>query len=203
MKKIGITGTIASGKTSVSISLKRRGMPVFNADNYSKIALHQGSQCYARLIEILGSSVLDDNQDIDPHQMAEIIFNDEEKRRAVNEAVHPFVKEGMRKFFASHADRPLVFAEVPLLFESHWEKEFDAVCVITCAKEEALKRMMKDRGYTKKEAERRYASQIDPEKQKAMADYVLINDGDKIELEHQVNIWVAQLRKETRHGNES
>ena len=203
MKKIGITGTIASGKSSVSISLKRRGMPVFNADNYSKISLHQGSECYEQLVKILGSDVLDDNRDIDAHKMASLIFDDEEKRVAVNHAVHPFVKKGMEKFFLSHADKPLVFAEVPLLFESHWEDEFDAVCVATCSHEEAVRRMMKDRSYTKEEAEKRYASQMDPEKQKEKADYVLVNDGDRKELEQQINLWVGQLRKETRHGSES
>ena len=203
MKKIGITGIIASGKSSVSLSLKRRGMPVFNADNYSKISLHQGSECYDQLIKILGFEVCDDNKDIDPHKMAALIFADEEKRIAVNHVVHPFVKKGMQKFFQSHADRPLVFAEVPLLFESHWEDEFDAICVVTCSHEEAIRRMMKDRSYTKEEAEKRYASQINPEAQKEKGDYVLVNDGDRKDLELQINLWVGKLRKGTCHGNQS
>jgi dephospho-CoA kinase len=201
MRKIGITGTIASGKTSVSVSLKRRGMPVFNADNYAKMALHKGNVCYEQLVTVLGRDVLDENEDIDAHKMAEIIFNDEQKRKAVNGIVHPFVRKGMEKFFAAHTDKPIVFAEVPLLFESHWEDAFDQVCVITCDKEEAVKRMMRDRSYTKQEAEKRYASQIDPEKQKEMADYVLLNNDDRKELEQKINAWVSQLRKETRHGN--
>lgn len=201
MRKIGITGTIASGKTSVSVSLKRRGMYVFNADHYAKMALNQGSECYDELVAVLGQDALAPNGDIDPHHMAEIIFNEEEKRRAVNAIVHPFVKKGMQKFFAAHKDKPLLFAEVPLLFESHWEKEFDAVCVVTCSKEEAIHRMMKDRSYTREEAEKRYQSQIDPEIQKQKADYVLTNNGDWKELEDQINTWIRTMRKETPHGN--
>lgn len=201
MKKIGITGTIASGKTSVSVLLKQRGMLVFNADNYSKMALHPGNVCYDKLVHVLGRDVVGEDGDIDAHKMAEKIFNEEEQRKAVNAIVHPFVKEGMQKFFASHADKALLFAEVPLLYESHWEDEFDAVCVITCTKDKAIHRMMKDRGYSKEEAEKRYGSQMDPQLQMQKADYVLHNDGDKKELDQQINTWISALRKEIRHGN--
>lgn len=203
MKKIGITGTIASGKTMAAAILRRHGVPVFNADQYSKMALHASNTCYASLIEILGRDVLADDSDIDPKKMSRIIFQQEEKRQAVNAVVHPFVKEGMRKFFASHEDRPFAFAEVPLLFEANWENEFDEIWVITASKEEAMKRMMKDRGYSRKEAEDRYDSQLDPQQQTAKADKVIINDGSLKDLDKEINMNLAQLRKECRHGTES
>ena len=203
MVKIGITGTIASGKTLAATLLRRRGMPVFNADQYGKMALHEGNECYPELVKVLGKEVLDDNQDIDAHKMAAVIFNDPQKRDWVNQIVHPFVKEGMVHFFTSHAESPLLFAEVPLLFNAHWEDEFDQICVVTCEKKTAVERMMRDRGYSREEAEKRYLSQMAPQEQMAKADCVLHNDGDRRELEQAVNQWLGKLRKETRHGTEN
>ena len=198
MRKIGITGTIASGKTSVSILLKKHGFAVFNCDQYAKMATHAGNPCFDRLVSVLGKDVLDDGGDIDRQKMASLIFQDENKRLCVNEIVHPYVIEGMRRFFASLSSEPFVFAEVPLLFEAGMEKEFDQICVVTCQKETALTRMMEDREYTRQQALDRYSCQIDPEIQKRKADTVIENAGDLKQLNTAVNTWLAQLRKETR-----
>ncbi len=194
----GITGTIAAGKTSVSILLKRHGFAVFNCDNYAKIALHKGSGCYAALVELLTEDVVSDSGDIDPKKMAAVIFHDEEKRKGVNAIVHPFVREAMHHFFESHAQEQLVFAEVPLLFEAGWEDDFDQICVVTCTKETAVSRMRRDRGYSEAEALARYDSQINIEEQKKKADFVINNDGDLKKLNDDVNAWLRELRREAR-----
>lgn len=198
--KIGITGTIASGKTSVSILFRRMGFSVFNADNYAKMATHASNPCFQPLLEILSEDVLDDSGDIDRKKMASIIFNDEEKRKAVNAIVHPYVIEGMRNFFTNHQKDPIVFAEIPLLFEANLKNEFDKVLVVTCDKDTAIKRMEEDREYTRQEALDRYASQIDPSLQVKKADIVIENNGDLKELGSKVNQFVAQMRKEIRRG---
>lgn len=197
MKRIGITGTIASGKTSVSILLKKHGFAVFNSDNYAKTATHAGNVCFEPLVKLLGNDVLAGG-DIDRKKMADIIFHDEEKRKAVNAIVHPYVIAGMRKFFAAHQSDPFVFAEVPLLFEAGMEDEFDEICVVTCEKETAVSRMMEDREYTEEEAESRYASQISPAVQCEKADTVIHNDSDLKQLNTDINAWIARLRKEAR-----
>ena len=201
--KIALTGTIASGKTSVSILLRRRGIPVFNSDNYAKMALHAGNPCHAKLTEAFGNDLCGSDGDIDRGKLAALIFSDEEKRKQVNGIIHPWVREGMHRFFASHRDDMLVFAEVPLLFEAGWLEDFDRICVVTCEKETAVKRMMEDRGYSEEEALARYASQIDPEKQKAMADKVIMNDASLKDLDHEINVWIGELRKEIRNGSEA
>jgi dephospho-CoA kinase len=202
MKKIGITGTIASGKTSVSLLLRHHGMPVFNADGCSRMSLHRGNVCYEPLVRILGQDALDSNLDIDPHAMADIIFGNEDKRKAVNAIVHPFVRESLHRFFHTQAEQELVFAEVPLLFEAHWENEFDMICTVSCSKQTAVERMMRDRGYTEQEAEQRYRAAVNEDVQKQKADTVIVNDGDRRELERQVNQWLRELRKECRHGDQ-
>lgn len=202
MKKIGITGTIASGKTSVSLILRHHGMPVFNADGCSRMALHSGNVCYGPLVQILGQGVLQADRDIDPHAMAEIIFADEDKRKAVNAIVHPFVRDCLHRFFHTQAEQKLVFAEVPLLFEAHWENEFDMICTVSCSKKTAVERMMHDRSYTEQEAEQRYRAAVNEDLQKQKADKVIVNDGDRVALENQVNQWLRELRKECRHGDQ-
>ena len=196
--KIGITGTIASGKTSVSILFRRMGFSVFNADNYAKMATHAGNVCYEPLLHILGEDVIDENGDIDRKKMADLIFADEEKRKEVNAVVHPYVIEGMRKFFKT-SNVAFAFAEVPLLFEAGLESEFDEICVVTCRKDTAVKRMMEDREYTEKQAIDRYQCQIDPEVQIRKADTVIYNDDSLEALNTQVNTWLRKLRKE-QHG---
>lgn len=198
--KIGITGTIASGKTSVSILFRRMGFSVFNADNYAKMATHASNPCFQPLLGVLSKDVLDESGDIDRKKMASIIFNDEEKRKAVNAIVHPYVIEGMRNFFTNHQKDPIVFAEIPLLFEANLKNEFDKVLVVTCDKDTAIKRMEEDREYTRQEALDRYASQIDPSLQVKKADFVIENNGDLKELGSKVNQFVAQMRKEIRRG---
>lgn len=194
MKKIGITGTIAAGKTTVSILLRRRGMQVFNCDQYSRMTTHAGNPVFSRIIDAFGTGIIGSDGDIDRKILAAIVFNDEEKRRKLNSIVHPYVIDGMRKFFENRKDLPFAFAEVPLLFEAGLENEFDEICVVTCRKETAVKRMMEDRDYTEEEALKRYESQIDPVKQIEAADTVIYNDGSLKDLDQVVNKWLRQLR---------
>ncbi|MBR4164188.1 MAG: dephospho-CoA kinase [Solobacterium sp.] len=194
MKKIGITGTIASGKTTVSILLRRRGMPVFNSDQYAKMCLHKGNARFDEIVKTFGEGILDETGDINNKKLAAIVFSNEEERQKLNAIVHPFVFEGMHKFFAQKEDLPFAFAEVPLLFECHLENEFDEIIVVTCQKETAIQRMMEDRNYTREEAEARYLSQIDPEKQIAAASIVIYNDESIQDLDRKVNQMIGKLR---------
>lgn len=198
MYKTGITGTIAAGKSSVSKILKRHGFPVFNADQYARMATHVGNPCMEQLINVLGSGILLDNGDIDRKKMADIIFHDEDSRKQVDAIIHPFVKEGMLKFFEK-SKQSLVFSEVPLLFEAGWQDLFDEVCVVTCTKSTAVKRMMADRNYTKEQALARYNSQIDPDEQAQRADTVIHNDGTFKDLNKAVNSWLKELRGKSRN----
>ena len=198
MKKIGITGTIASGKTSFCILLKRRGLAVFNSDRYAAMCLH-ASHPAMKQIAAFFPEVVDKNGDADKKKLSTFVFTDDKKRKQLNEIVHPYVIAGMDHFFASHADMPIVCAEVPLLYEAGIEDMFDEVVVVTCEKETAVKRMMEDREYSREEAENRYASQIAPEEQCEKADIVIHNDSDLKALDHEVNLLMRHLRSRRGH----
>ena len=203
MIKIGMAGTIASGKTTVSILLKRRGFPVFNSDQYAKMALHPNNPCFEKIVNRFGKEVIGEDGRISSSALAGIIFHDDQAREDLNAITHPYVKEGLLKFFERNQEIPAVFAEVPLLFDAGWQDLFDHTLVITCCRETAVKRMMEDRDYTEEEANARYDSQMDPAKQCAMADKVIHNDGSLEELDHQINLYIRDLRKEIRHGSTS
>ena len=198
--KIAITGTIAAGKTTVAILFRRRGIPVFNADQYAKRSLYQGSVCYEKILEVFGDDVTSTSGDIDPKKLARIIFYDNRKREQLNAIVHPFVLEGMQKFFTTNLHQPIICAEVPLLFETGWEKYFDRTVVVTCSEEITIQRMMEERNYTLEEAKARLSMQVPAEKQIAMADKVIFNEGDLKELDSQINRWLGELRKDIRNG---
>ena len=196
MKKIGITGTIASGKTTVSILLRRMGYRVFDCDGYSRTLYRKNDPCFEQITDAFGSDILDEFGEIDRGKLAAVIFSDEEKRKKLNSITHPAIVAGMDRFFANHTDETLVFAEVPLLFEAHLESHFDAILVVACAKEKAVARMMEDRDYTREEAEARYESQIHPERQIEQATIVIMNDGTITELYEKVVDAVTALEKD-------
>ncbi len=202
MKKIGITGTIAAGKTSFCILLKRKGFPVFNSDQYAKLCLYGTHPACAKIVEAFGD-VLDANGDVDRKKLAGIVFQDEEKRKQLNAIVHPYVIEGMKKFFDGKRDMPFAFAEVPLLFEAGMEGLFDEIVVVTCSEEVAIQRMMEDRSYSQEEAYARYHSQIAIEEQMARADVVIENDETLKELDSKVNRYVGSLRRKVRQNAEA
>ena len=186
MKKVAVTGTIASGKTTVSILLRRKGYRVFDCDGYSRILYRTTDPCYQKIVDAFGDSILDEFGEIDRRKLAAIIFSDEEKRQLLNSITHPAIAEGMKRFFANHPEEDLIFAEVPLLFEAHLESIFDAIIVVTCAREKAVARMMEDRGYTEEEANRRYESQIHPDHEIEQPLIIIENDGTLAELNDRV-----------------
>lgn len=195
MKKIGLTGTIGSGKTTVSLLLKRKGYSVFNSDGYSRILYQTTNPCYEKVVKAFGEGILDEFGEIDRKALAAIVFSDEEARLRLNAIVHPAVLEGMRSFFAHHPDEDLVFAEVPLLYDAHLEGEFDKVLVVTCSKENAVKRMMEDRGYREAEAIARYETQMNAVDQVKLADAVLYNDGSIRELDEALDEVLDRLEE--------
>lgn len=199
MKKIGIAGTIASGKTTFCILLKRRGVPVFNSDRFAAMCLHASHPAMKAIREAFPEAV-DDNGDADRAKLASLVFHDEEKRKKLNSIVHPYVIAGMEHFFASHSDLPLVFAEVPLLFEAGLADYFDEIVVVTCSKETAVRRMMEDRSYSREDAESRYEAQISASEQQKLADFVIRNDGTMKDLDHEVNVLMRSLRPRRHHA---
>ncbi len=192
--KFAITGTIGSGKSTVSILFKRMNIPIFDCDGYSKLCLMDYHPCCKQIKEAFGSDVLDDHGNLDRTKIASVIFSDEEKRKKLNEIMHPAIKEGMLNFFDKHQDLPIIGAEVPLLFECKWEDLFDEVIVVTSDDEVAIERLMEYRDFSRSDAEARLKTQINKEEQIQKADYVLYNNGSLKDLNKEVLGWLREKR---------
>ncbi len=195
MIKIGLTGTIASGKSKVSELFRKEGIAVFDSDKYAKTIYEKDSPYLSNIIDLLGKDIIVDSR-INYQKISQIIFNDEAKRLSLNNIIHPYVKEGIKEFFKIHKKDEIVCAEVPLLFEAKYEKLFDDIIVITCKKNIAIKRMMKDRGYSKEEAIKRYDSQINNNIQMLKADYVIYNDTTVNYLKSEVLSLLEDIKSE-------
>lgn len=175
VKKIAITGTIASGKSTFCNIIRQMGYPVFDSDNYAKLVYHKNNPIYDEIVKLFKEEILDENREINLKIVAKIIFENEYKRKELEKLIHPFVLNGINNMIEKSND--FFFAEVPLLFESGFDKYFDEIILVTCDKEIALERCIKDRGYTKEEALSRLNSQIDAKYKIERADYVVYNNG--------------------------
>jgi dephospho-CoA kinase len=195
MKKIAITGTIASGKTQAAAWLRAGGWPVFDADNSARACLDKSHPAYARIVQEFSADILDEDGRIDRSRLAAAVFGKEAERKRLNAIVHPYVKEELHRFLASCRSR-LAFAEVPLLFEAGWEQEFDEIAVIVCSEENAVRRCMHDRGYTRAQALARIQAQMPAAEQIVRASKVFYNDTDIRILYDQLADWVQELEKD-------
>ncbi len=192
--KFAITGTIGSGKSTVSILFKRMNVPIFDCDGYAKLCLMDHHPCCKQVKETFGNDVLDSNGYLDRSKIASVIFSDEEKRKQLNAIMHPAIKEGMLNFFHKHEDLPIIGAEIPLLFECGWEDLFDEVIVVTCDDEVAIERLKEYREFSQSDAEARLKTQVNKDEQIQKADFVLYNNGSLKDLNKDVLGWLREKR---------
>ena len=202
MKKIGITGTIGSGKSTFAYLIREAGWPVFDADASSRTFLQKGTGSYDEIVAWFGPDVVDEQGNLINAAISRRVFGNEENRLMLNQIIHPRVKADLLAFMAAHRQEKLVFAEVPLLYEAGWEDLFDQVVVLTCTEENAVDRLMRDRGYTREQAEGRLRSQVSREIQIAKADKVIHNDGTAEMLAAETARWLKELEEGEENGTE-
>lgn len=168
--KIAITGGIACGKSLVAKFLNELGVKTIDADDI----VH----------EIIPLS--------ERQRLAKIVFNDPDARKKLEDKIHPLVKARIDEFILQETG--LCVAIIPLLFEVHWENNFDIICCVTSDRENQILRMMTKRGYTHDEAEARIAAQMPVMEKVNKSQYVITNDGSSDELEQKVVAFVEWLR---------
>lgn len=179
--RIGITGTIGSGKSTVLKYFDELGFVTFDCDAYNRELLKKGNKGYLLVKEHFPEVLI--KEEIDRKLLAKLIFADRKKRELLESLLHPLIIEGMAtKALAA----PLFFAEVPLLYEKGLQAHFDLVILVTTADELALKRLAA-RGISEDEARKRLAAQMPFAQKAAMADVIVYNNGGIIELHHQLD----------------
>jgi len=174
--KIGLTGGIGSGKSVVSHLLKTMGIPVYIADDESKRITSTDSLIKQQLINLLGQGVYI-NGVLNKNLLAAYIFSDAEHAKIVNEIIHPRVKEDFVKWVAKNTKHPVVAIESAILIEAGFTDEVDIVAMVYAPMDLRLQRLaLRDSSSSKEQILKRIQSQMDDEKKKALADFVIVND---------------------------
>ena len=186
---IGITGGIASGKSSVSQYLKELGFTVVDADVASRAVVEPGEEAYLQVVKAFGEDLLLSDGNIDRAKLGSIIFHDQEKRLLLNSIVHPAVRNWMRveteKALATGAET--VFMDIPLLFESKLTFMVEKTLLIYVDESVQLERLMNRNALTQSDALARIRSQMPLKDKTALADAVVDNNGDIEETKKQVD----------------
>ena len=171
MARIALTGGIACGKSLVARFLNEFGVATIDADDI----VHRLVPAEER------------------RRLAKVVFADAEARRALEARLHPLVKAEIGAFLDGL--RPsLAVAVIPLLFEAHWDAEYDIICCVRSVREVQIARMVETRGYTRAEAEARLAAQLPVEEKAARSHYVIENDGSVEELKEKANEFIEWLK---------
>ncbi|SGR16753.1 dephospho-CoA kinase [Staphylococcus aureus] len=182
-KVIGLTGGIASGKSTVSELLSVFGFKVVDADKAAREAVKKGSKGLAQVREVFGDEAIDGNGEMNRRYMGDLVFNHPEKRLELNAIIHPIVRDIMEEEKQEYLKQGYnVIMDIPLLFENELENTVDEVWVVYTSESIQMDRLMQRNNLSLEDAKARVYSQISIDKKSRMADHVIDNLGDKLEL---------------------
>jgi dephospho-CoA kinase len=192
MRRIGLTGGIATGKSFVRARLAELGVPTIDADVLAREAVAPGTSGLQEVVARFGPAILTADGSLDRKAVAGIVFNDANARRDLETILHPRVRAATDNWFHSLPPQTgFAVADIPLLFETGRDKDFDAVVVAACEPELQLRRLIARDGLTEPEARARIAAQLPIAEKVRRADVVIRTDGTKAETAAQVDRLVA------------
>jgi dephospho-CoA kinase len=187
MKRVALTGGIATGKTHVRAEFERLGVPTIDADTLAREAVAAGSPGLAAVIARFGGDILDANGSLDRRKLGAIAFADPSARRDLEQIIHPIVRARTDEWFAAlDARQPFAIADIPLLYETGREHDFDDVVVTACSEETQIQRVMRRDSITELEARQRLEAQLPTSVKVSRADHVISTDGSFEETNRQV-----------------
>ena len=187
-RRIGLTGGIASGKSSVAALLEKRGCPVLDADCYAREALAQGTSASNAVVARYGERIKKDGtSDIDRAGLAAIVFNDPNERSWLEELIHPIVQQRFDEALRSFPEAPIVILMIPLLFEAGLEAWCSEIWVVRCTALQQRERLMARNNYTEAEAMQRIEAQWPIDIKVQRADSVINNSGRIDDLHDQLD----------------
>jgi dephospho-CoA kinase len=194
MLRIGLTGGIGAGKSTVSHRLARLGAMLVDADQIAHEVVAPGSPGLRQVIDEFGSRILDGDGALDRPELARVVFSDPEARTRLNGIVHPLVGARTQELIASAPPDAIVVQDIPLLVESGMAPSFPLVVVVHAAPEERIRRLVTGRGMSEQDAMARIAAQADEPARRAVADVWLDNSGDQERLRGEVDrLWRDRL----------
>jgi len=190
---LGLTGGIASGKSTVSDYFKRCGIPIIDADVISKEIVEVGTKGLHDIVHSFGETILTESGELDRQKLGRMIFADPKKRTLLNQILHPTIKNKIlsQKEGLEQQNAPLIILDIPLLYEANYESEVDEVMVVYVNHKTQKERLMERGQLTGEEAENRINAQMDLERKRKLADIVIDNSGTIEETYQQVSLWLS------------
>lgn len=192
---LGITGGIATGKSSVVQHFKGLGFPVVDADIIARHLLDQNMPAYNEIVKVFGSEILQENGEINRQALGALVFNHPDKLKQLDELMAPFLQESiLAAIKQASQNQKLVIVDVPLMYEKGYDEWMDQVAVVYCTPEQQLNRLMKRNQLTEKEAKQRINSQLPIEMKKLLAEIVFDNSANLKQTLEQVNTWLSNRK---------
>jgi dephospho-CoA kinase len=193
MRKVALTGGIATGKSWVRRRFAHHGVPTIDADTLAHAAVAPGTPGAARILERFGTAVRSADGSIDRKALGGIVFGDENARRDLEAIVHPAVYESIEAWFATLPPVAFAVADIPLLYETGRHADFDTVVVTACTPAEQVRRLTARDGLSLEDARQRIEAQLPLVEKARRADHVIRTDGTYAETDAQVDALVAVL----------
>jgi dephospho-CoA kinase len=176
MLKVGLTGGIGSGKSTIATIFRQLEVPVYYSDSAAKKLIVTDGNIISQIKSVFGSEIFNDSGKLESKKLADKVFNNEELLKDLNAIIHPAVRKDFVEWIKKHFDIPYILNESAIIFEHDLYKELDAVIVILAPENVRIKRVMERDGIDEKEVKQRILNQITDEERKQKGDFFIIND---------------------------
>ena len=196
---IGITGSIACGKSTVSDYLKDKGYTIIDADKLGHVAL-TSEDVKRRLSETFGANILVNNE-ISREVLGRLVFGNDNNLKKLNNIIHPKIKELILKLQEQHKDEDRVFLDIALLYEANFVDLVEKVAVVYVDEDVQLERLMTRNFLSKEEALKRIESQMSPQEKASLGDFVINNSYSKQDTFQQIDEILEKLKRGDKHND--
>ena len=196
---IGITGSIACGKSTVSDYLKEKGYTIIDADKLGHVAL-TSEDVKRRLSETFGANILVNNE-ISREVLGKLVFGNDNNLKKLNNIIHPKIKELILKLQEEHENEDLVFLDIALLYEANFVDLVEKVAVVYVDEDVQLERLMMRNSLSKEEAIKRIESQMSPREKASLGDFVINNSYSKEDTFQQIDEILEKLKRGDKHND--
>ncbi len=196
MKLVGLTGGIASGKSTVAEILKRQGAAIINADVLAREVVEPGHQAWTEIVNTFGIAVLQPDRTLDRQKLRAIIFDDAAARKKIESIIHPQVRALAEQRIREHAAAgyAVIVYEVPLLFEGNLQEWLRPVILVACDVDTQRNRLQSRDNLSAAQAQKHIDAQMSLEAKRRLADYVIENNGSLEDLKRQVQAVLEKIK---------
>jgi dephospho-CoA kinase len=187
--KVGLTGGIGAGKSTVADLFSKRGAVVIRSDELARQVIEPQTPGFKQVTSRFGNEIVNDEGNIDRAKLAQVVFNDDVALKDLESIVHPLVRERTNQLMSEQTSETIIVNEIPLLLEKKMESLFDFLVIVISSEKNRLERLSQ-KGVSEDQAKARMAKQVNDLDRKAAADFLIVNDGNLDQLEADVQkIW--------------